>query len=230
MRRTSCGAFVWVILMEVTGMKAFSWLVLIVLLFGSIQASAQAVPDTSLNQVVPDTMPERNAPILESPAPDQVAYDSLKGKMLPFQPNPKKSALYAAILPGAGQLYNRQYWKIPVVYVAAGAAAYFLIHNSREYQRYRRGYIARINNPDVQDEFTPLGYNSAQLQTLQNAYRRDLDMTILFTGLGYVLQVMDALAFAHLKNFDVSKDISMRVQPVGLPNGHAGFGLVMNFK
>lgn len=210
-------------------MKGLFWLLAIVCFCCSTLAGAQAVPDTSLNQVVPDTMPARNAPILDAPAPDQAAYDSLKGVMLPFQPNPKKSALYSAILPGAGQLYNRQYWKIGVVYAGVATATYFLIDNSREYQRFRRGYIARINNANVQDEFTNK-YGQAQLQVLQNAYRKYLDMTILFTGLGYTLQVLDALAFAHLKNFDVSKNISMRMQPVAMPSGDPGFGLVMNLK
>ncbi len=213
-------------------MKGFVWLGVIVLLCMSARVSAQAVPDTSLNRVVPDTLPARNAPVLESPAPDQVAYDSLKGKLLPFQPNPKKSALYSAIFPGLGQLYNRQYWKLPIVYAGMAAAVYFLIDNSKNYQRYRSAYIARINNPNVQDEFTQLGSRQDvqnYVQVNQNAYRKYLDMTILFTGLGYTLQVMDALAFAHLKNFDVSQNISMRVQPVAMPNGDPGLGLVMKF-
>ncbi len=210
-------------------MNRLFWLVLLICLGYGLSARAQAVPDTSLNQVVPDTLPARNAPILSAPALDQVVYDSLKVALLPFQPNPKKSALYSAILPGAGQLYNRQYWKVPVVYAGVAVAAYFLIDNSREYQRFRRGYIARINNANVQDEFTDK-YSGAQLQVLQNAYRKYLDMTILFTGLGYTLQVLDALTFAHLKNFDVSKNISMRMRPVAMPAGDPGFGLVMNFK
>jgi hypothetical protein len=212
-------------------MKGVFWLVMLICL--SLRCAGQAVPDTSLNRVVPDTLPARNAPILESPAPDQVAYDSLKGKVKPFQPNPKKSALYSAILPGAGQLYNRQYWKIPVVYAGVAVATYFIIDNSRQYQRFRKGYIARINNANVQDEFTRLGSESdvkSYVQANQTLYRKYLDMTILFTGLGYTLQVLDALTFAHLKNFDVSQNISMRMQPVAMPNGDPGFGLVMNLK
>ncbi len=213
-------------------MKLLYGLGCVICLCGSINACAQAVPDTSLNRVVPDTLPARNAPILESPAPDQVAYDSLKGKLRPFQPNPKKSALYSAIFPGLGQLYNRQYWKLPIVYAGVAASVYFLINNSKEYQRYRSAYIARINNANVQDEFTRLGSADdvkSYVQVNQNAYRKYLDMTILFTGLGYTLQVMDALAFAHLKNFDVSQNISMRLQPVAMPNGDPGLGLVMKF-
>jgi hypothetical protein len=179
-----------------------------------VPACAQSSPDTALHRNV--TLAPQNAT------------DSLPRKPQPFQPIPKKSALYSAILPGAGQLYNRQCWKIPVIYAGVGVATYFIVENSRQYQRYRAGYIARITNPNVQDDFTNK-YSQQDLQVLQSTYRKYLDMTLLFTGIGYTLQVMDALAFAHLKNFDVSKDISMRFQPVALPNGDPGLGIVMRF-
>jgi len=199
-------------------------------LYASMRAGAQAVPDTSLNKVVPDTVAARNAPVLSSPAPDQVAYDSLKGKLQRFQPNPKKSALYSAILPGAGQLYNEQYWKIPVIYAGIGIASYFLVDNTKNYRKYRKAYISRINkDPTFNEDASTLIYSPTQLQTLQNAYKKYLDLTVLFTALGYTIQVLDALTFAHLKNFDVSKDISMRMQPVAMPNGDPGLGLVMRF-
>ena len=200
----------------------------VVMLFTNFHAYAQAVPDTSLNRVLADTAPPRNAPVLAAPTPDQVAYDSLKGKLLPFQPNPKKSALYSAILPGAGQLYNRQYWKAPVIYAGMGASFFFLIDNSTKYQKFRRAYISRINNATFQDEFTGK-YDANQLQILQNAYKKQLDLTVLLSALGYMIQVLDALAFAHLKNFDVSRNISMHMQPVAMPSGDPGLGLVMRF-
>lgn len=201
---------------------------LLPLCFAAAKVSAQAVPDTTLNQVLPDTLPARTTPILTSPSAEQVKYDSLHVLLLPFQPNPKKSALYSAILPGAGQFYNRQYWKIPVIYLGIGVATYFLVDNSKQYQRYRRAYISRINNPNFQDEFT--GVRSVgDLKILQDFYKKNLDMTVLFTTVGYMLQVMDALAFAHLRNFDISKNISLKMQPLLLPNGGVGMGLALRF-
>lgn len=209
-------------------LRVLSALLILSALF-SYRAGAQAVIDTSLNQVLPDTLPARTAPVLEEPAPDQQAYDSLKGIVAPFQPNPKKSAFYSCILPGAGQLYNRQYWKVPIIYAGVAASVSFLIFNSTEYQRYRRGYVARINNPNVVDEFTAQSRTANQLKTLQDAYKDQLDLTYLLTGLGYTIQVLDALAFAHLKNFDVSKNIAVRLKPVMTPIGRPALGLVMNF-
>jgi hypothetical protein len=82
-------------------------------------------------------------------------------------------------------------------------------------------------DPATVNEFEGL-YGQAELRQLQDGYKRYLDMTVLFTVVGYTLQVIDAVVFAHLKNFDMSRDISLRIQPVAAPNG-AGIGLVMNF-
>ena len=206
-----------------------SVLIVVLICFLPGLAGAQAVMDTSMNQIVGDTLPARNAPVREIPSAEQAAYDSLKGIHAPFQPNPKKSALYSAILPGAGQLYNRQYWKIPVVYAGVGATVGFIIHNSNQYRRFRKAYVSRINDPTFQDEFTLQGRTINDLQILQNAYKKDLDLTVLLGVIGYTLQVLDALTFAHLRNFDVSKNISLKMQPVSMPNGDAGLGLVMRF-
>lgn len=190
--------------------------------FSFIECFAQAVPDTSLKQVIPDSARVNHQEVLN------LRNDAagVKYKPQPWQPNPKKAGLYSAIFPGAGQLYNRQYWKLPVIYVGVGAAVYFIQFNSKKYQTYRRAYIASIEGKP--NEFSGV-YDQAALKQLQDGYKRYLDMTFLFTALGYTLQVIDAVVFAHLKNFDVSRDISIRMQPVADPNG-AGIGLVMHFK
>ncbi len=198
-------------------------LLLLAFCLSVVSAGAQTVADSARQQIHPDTLP-----VQANISTEQTLAKPSLAKPVPFQPNPKKSALFSAILPGAGQFYNRQYWKIPIIYAGVGAAVYFLVDNTKQYQRFREGYIIRITNPNVQDEFTGK-YSQQDLQVLQNAYRKYLDLTILFTGLGYTLQVMDALTFAHLKNFDISKDISVRLRPVALPNGDPGLGLVMRF-
>ena len=143
-----------------------------------------------------------------------------------FQPIPKKAILYSAILPGLGQIYNRQYWKVPIIY--AGMAAAFIAYdfNNSRYQMYKKAYIARLdNNPSTSDEFVGL-YTDANLKTLQDSYKRFADMTILFTAVGFAIQSLDALTAAHLKNFDVSKDISFRISPAVLPTGQIGIAMI----
>lgn len=163
------------------------------------------------------------------PAPtiNPEADDTVKKKVV-FQPNPKKAGLYSALLPGSGQFYNRQYWKVPVVYAGLGVAAYFISFNYTNYNRYRTAYIATIDQDPNTNSVEV--YSSADLKTLQDQYKQWLDMTVLLTSVGYMLQVMDAVVFAHLKNFDVSPDISMRFKPMAMPNGGAGFGIAFQFK
>ena len=188
-----------------------------------IYGFGQAVPDTSLKTVISDSAREEK---LAEPQQSRLAITNpAVVTKSAFQPIPKKSALYSAMLPGAGQFYNRQYWKVPLVYAGVATSLYFLIDNTNNYRDYRKRYLNSLDPLGVPDEI----YSGRQLQILQDAYRRYLDLTILFTALGYTIQVLDALVYAHLKNFDVSKDISMHLAPVGTPQG-VGLGLVVNFR
>ncbi|MBS1782295.1 MAG: hypothetical protein JSS78_04455 [Bacteroidetes bacterium] len=150
-----------------------------------------------------------------------------KKKKLQQTNNPKKAGLYSAILLGSGQLYNKQYWKIPIIYAGAGAAFYFIQFNSQKYQTYRKAYIAALEGKP--NEFTGK-YDLNALKQLQDGYKRYLDMTVLFTVVGYTLQVIDAIVFSHLKNFDMSPDISVHFTPVIYPTGGVGMGMAINFK
>lgn len=141
---------------------------------------------------------------------------------------PKKAGLFSAILPGLGQMYNRQYWKVPVIYAGAGVAVYFISDNLKNYNDFRSVYIGRTNL----DPASFLKYPDYSNETVKGAmdyYRRYLDLSVLFTALGYTLQIMDAIVFAHLKNFDITPDISLHFRPVSMPGNGLGMGLVMNF-
>ncbi|MES2701497.1 MAG: DUF5683 domain-containing protein [Bacteroidota bacterium] len=186
---------------------------------GAKKCAAQARPDTSLNNIVDDTVRRRKA-VADTSTPAI--------KMRPMDPNPKRAGLYSALLPGLGQIYNRQYWKLPIVYGGLAVAGYFFVDNLKQYQSFRKAYIGRINNPHPTDEYVDI-YTPDQLHQLQDDYNRYLNLTALFTGLGYMLQVVDAITSAHLRNFDISRDISMRVTPVATPQG-LGLGMVVNFK
>jgi hypothetical protein len=179
---------------------------------------AQAVPDTSLNNIIRDTVHERRALAGKT--------DTFM-KPLPFKPNPKRAGLFSALLPGLGQVYNRQYWKVPIVAAGVGVAGYFYLDNLKQYQTFRKAYIGRINNPNPTDKWVGL-LNEDQLKQYQDDYKKYLDMTVLFSTIGYALQVMDAITSAHLKNFDISRDISMRVMPVVAPRA-VGLGLAVSF-
>lgn len=169
---------------------------------------------------------------IASIADEAIDSTQIKKKKI-FQPNAKKAGMYSSILPGLGQAYNRQYWKVPVVYAILGTAGYFIGYNFNQYSQYRQAYIFAIDgdnatSPASVDQRFEL-YDAADLQRLQNSYKKDLDIIVLLTSVGYALQIMDAVASAHLKNFDISRDISMQMKPV-IQNNFVGVGLVMNFE
>lgn len=149
---------------------------------------------------------------------------------------PQKAAILAAVAPGAGQLYNRRYWKLPLVYGALGGTGYMLYHHQIRFKEYVRGKEARrAGRPDP-------GPRSSQETSLQGVetgivfHRRWRDSYIAYTALAYTLTILDALVDAHLRDFDISEDLSLRVEPALLPPANlavrpqAGVALTLQLK
>ncbi|RDV16407.1 hypothetical protein DXT99_04180 [Pontibacter diazotrophicus] len=143
---------------------------------------------------------------------------------------PGKAALYSAILPGAGQFYNRAYWKIPIVYATGAVLGYFLIDNHTNYQSYRIALNTRLSEGVAStDEYADHPYlgvsNGAtqgssavnNLKYRRDYYRRNRDLTVLLSIGAHVLQISEAYVHAHLKEFDVSDDLALRIQPGIIP-------------
>lgn len=150
--------------------------------------------------------------------------------------DPAKATRRSAIIPGWGQAYNKQYWKIPIVYAALGITAGTFVYNNKWYQRTREAYEIVINEDTANyDKIDPklqglIDYPQS-LQFYRNDFRRNRDMSVLFFLLAWGLNVVDATVFGHLKDFDVSDDLSMRVNPTFNPSTKTpGLGLVFNFK
>lgn len=131
-------------------------------------------------------------------------------------PEPARAAMLSATLPGMGQIYNRKYWKVPIIYAGFGTLVYFVGINNTEYQRFRAAYLARIdNNPNTVDDF-PL-YSTDVLQRAMNLYRRNLEVTYLLGAALYLLNILDANVDAHLMDFDVGEKLSLGMMPVQSP-------------
>lgn len=151
---------------------------------------------------------------------------------------PRKAAIRSAILPGLGQIYNRKYWKLPLVYAAVGIPGYLIFDNKRWYDRSKYALVLIANKTINQDSLNKV---HPQLRTFvergdqnsvinyRNEFRKNMDYSILFTLLFWGLQVVDATVDAHLRDFDVSDDLSLRVQPAILPGNAVGVGLVLTF-
>ena len=135
--------------------------------------------------------------------------------------SPRKAAIRSAILPGLGQIYNKKYWKLPIVYGALGTCGGIFFYNLGNYKdtrfAYRVKYNMRVNGTDsalydqIKPKLKPLDEES--LRYYRNQFRRDIDYSVLFFILIWGLNVVDATVDAHLKSFDVSPDLSIRFKP-----------------
>jgi hypothetical protein len=128
--------------------------------------------------------------------------------------SPHKATIYSAILPGAGQFYNRKYWKPPIIYAALGGLIYSFVYNNNKYMDYRTAYKYRIDNDTTTiDKYVGI-YSTTNLNTLQKEYHRYRDLSAIGILAVYVLNVVDANVDAQLYNFDVSDELSLRVRPM----------------
>jgi hypothetical protein len=129
---------------------------------------------------------------------------------------PQRATLYSALLPGLGQAYNGDYWKIPIIYGGLGFCVYWVDQCNSQYSRYRTAYNKKYavesgTSTDL-DEFGGR-YSLSTLKSARDIARRNRDLTILATGLVYILNVVDANVFAHLSYFDINDDLSLRCEP-----------------
>lgn len=127
--------------------------------------------------------------------------------------NPKRAALYSAVLPGLGQIYNEKYWKLPIVYVGFGTFIYFIDRNTRYYKDLKRKLI----NPDYELKYFEGDFSEDQLTRGKDLYKRWRDLSIIGTGAFYILQIIDATVDAYLFDWDVGEDISLHLEPSTQP-------------
>lgn len=141
--------------------------------------------------------------------------------------SPRKAALYSAVFPGLGQAYNREYWKMPLVYAAIGTCTYFFIDNMNTYKIFRDAYRLRQDgNPDTNDtNKLTVGLDAESIKIYRDQFRQYVDYSVLFFILAYGLNIVDATVFAHLRNFDMSDDLSMRISPTLINNRTLGIGV-----
>ncbi|MBC8753720.1 hypothetical protein H2O64_03505 [Kordia sp. YSTF-M3] len=144
--------------------------------------------------------------------------------------SPSKAAFYSAILPGLGQAYNKKYWKIPLVYAALGTGIYFYVDNNNKYNRYRRAYKRRLAG-FTDDEFQNVVADDNALIDAQEFYQRNRDLSLLLTVIAYVLNIVDANVDAHLLQFNVSDDLSLRPHiDQNEIDFNRNLGVTLNFK
>lgn len=193
----------------------------------------EALPASSLGYRQPILLLQSDS--VTTPAPEPLPdftkqAQQIRQEML-WQPNSTKAILWG-LLPGGGQIYNRKYWKLPIVWGAFMACYYAVSWNHRQYQEYHAAYRDIMSEDPSKNTawlvFAPIGAkaeNYAQYSSLKQTlkrgndfYRRYRDLSIVVSVLVYGLSILDAYVDAELYTFDISPDLSLRVVPeVGLP-------------
>lgn len=149
---------------------------------------------------------------------------------------PSRAAFYSAVLPGLGQVYNKKYWKIPIIYAGMATGVYFYLQNDKDYNRFRDAYKRRLAGY-TDDEFwgdgsTPL-VSTERLIDAQKRLKRNKDLSIVVSVAFYLLNIVDANVDAHLQQFNVSEKLTVQPQinfetPTVQP--HYGFRFTYNIK
>lgn len=142
-----------------------------------------------------------------------------------FKPDAQKSVWLATVVPGLGQIYNRQYWKVPIIYAGALGLAYGITWNDRMYVDYRKGYVDLVDNDPMSNYYEYLlppgavldssnrDYYIRTIKTKLDSYRRNRDLCIIATAVLYLLSIVDAYVDAQLFDYDISPDLSLQVTP-----------------
>lgn len=152
--------------------------------------------------------------------------------------SPRKATIRSALIPGWGQIYNKKYWKLPLVYGAIGTTVGVFAYNVKWYNRTRYAYkiayqIQQTGSDEGKDKVYPelvglLPYPES-LRSYRNEFRQNVDYSVLFFLLAWGLNVVDATVDGHLKDFNVDEDLTFRINPGYSPMANTtGISLVLN--
>jgi len=123
--------------------------------------------------------------------------------------SPQKAATLSAILPGLGQIYNKKYWKVPIVYAGFATFVFFINYNQKGYLEFKQAYI---DFPDYDLDYDfPLTID--QIDRAKNSYKRYRDLSVIGTAGFYLLQIIDATVDAYLFDWNISEDLSLKLEP-----------------
>lgn len=194
--------------------------------------------------------------VVQEQLTDTLDVEVVKSNLKPHSPH--KATIYAMVLPGWGQVYNRQWWKLPILYGGVGATVYGISWNSRNLKKYKTAYIdysryleEKAKNPDFPypenpswekvyvgggvENFSPQQQSNfqTQLKNKKTNFKRNRDLLYIVMGGIYAIQIIDACVFAHFYDFEINEDLTLNVQPNSFytpaAGGMVGLTLTLNF-
>lgn len=123
-------------------------------------------------------------------------------------------AVCLSLLPGGGQVYNRQAWKVPIIYGAFAGTGYWIYLNYKEMKTLKDEYLYRVNNNDIPNNSDYSSYPTSNVYSLYNSANRDFQLSVIVAVGVYALNLVDAYVFGHLFDYQIDDDISMNVAPM----------------
>ncbi|MFT6847699.1 MAG: hypothetical protein ACI9CP_000682 [Cryomorphaceae bacterium] len=142
--------------------------------------------------------------------------------------SPKRATIMSAMLPGLGQVYNKKYWKVPILYGGFAVAGWYLNDNIKQINLYKDAFKAETDNDPETDNVTD--FTSTQLEELISQYKTWRDLSYIAIAAIYVLNIIDANVDAHLFYFDVGEDLTLNIQPFVTPSIQPVTGLTLSLK
>ena len=139
-----------------------------------------------------------------------------------FRGNPGRAALYSAIIPSAGQIYNRKWWKVPIALSIDGILLYNLVYNSNEYSRYNKIFETLVGGG-----MDPDWSSAAEVKLFRDKYRAQKELGALYFAIGHIVTIFDAYVDRHLIEFDTSEDVSLKYFPSQNPFNTPTFGIAI---
>jgi hypothetical protein len=154
--------------------------------------------------------------------------------------HPRRSMVESILIPGWGQVSNKQYWKVPILYAGFAVCVYSIDFANKHYQDFKKAYILRTDRDSTTiDKYDPLNgsssvkYTESQLKSARDYYRRNLEISVIITAGVYLLNIADAYVSANLLNFDINDDLSLRINPLRIQHykdkNYYFSGLTLNF-
>ena len=160
--------------------------------------------------------PREDTLILKTDLPEPIFIEQSNQTVAKQHKHSPKTATWLALIPGAGQAYNRKYWKMPIVYAGFGATIYFAVTNKEDYHLYRDAYDYKMGTKtDVSQQAIDEAakYTPDNLITLRDYYRRNMELSWIITAAWYVVQIIDANVDAHFFYYEISDDLTLHVEP-----------------
>ncbi len=221
-------------------MKIFRIILIFIFLFlivcPDLSAQDPVVPsDTTAAVKNRKTSADRGEPVVRMEGTPQVERVHTTDSALQRKHSPKIAIALSAVLPGAGQVYNRKAWKIPIIYTCIGGGVALSCYFGHEMKSYEKEYIHRANGETALLDPELAEYGDESLISMKKSYTRYMEISIAATGIFYVLNIIDAAVDAHLYYFDISDDLTFHIRPYAQPSflvapAHAGVSFSLRWR